>query len=111
MNAILFHIRDLSGIGGELRPGIVHRIDKMTSGLIVIAKNDFAHRALAEQMKSHAAGRVYLAIVDGNIREDFGTVNAPMVGIRLTESAWPLCRTGGKQLHTGMCWNAMAHIR
>ena len=68
----------LSGIGGELRPGIVHRIDKMTSGLIVIAKNDFAHRALAEQMKSHAAGRVYLAIVDGNIREDFGTVNAPI---------------------------------
>ncbi|PWM61747.1 MAG: RNA pseudouridine synthase [Clostridia bacterium] len=78
VNAILFHIRDLSGIGGELRPGIVHRIDKMTSGLIVIAKNDFAHRALAEQMKSHAAGRVYLAIVDGNIREDFGTVNAPI---------------------------------
>lgn len=78
VNAVLHHIKDLSGIGGELRPGIVHRIDKMTSGLIVIAKNDFAHRALAEQMKTHVAGRIYLAIVDGNIREDCGTVNAPI---------------------------------
>ena len=78
VNAILYHIKDLSGIGGALRPGIVHRIDKMTSGLIVIAKNDFAHRALAEQMKTHAAGRIYIALVDGNIKEEMGTVDAPV---------------------------------
>ncbi len=78
VNAAMYHIKDLSGIGGELRPGIVHRIDKMTSGLIAVAKNDFAHRALAEQMKTHAAGRIYIAIVDGNIREDSGTVDVPI---------------------------------
>lgn len=78
VNAILYAVRDLSGIGGELRPGIVHRIDKMTSGLIVVAKNDAAHRALAAQLKTHEAGRVYLALVDGNIREDSGTVDAPV---------------------------------
>lgn len=78
VNAVMYHIKDLSGIGGELRPGIVHRIDKLTSGLLVIAKNDFAHRALAEQMKVHAAERIYLAIVDGNIKEDSGTVDAPI---------------------------------
>lgn len=78
VNAIMFAVRDLSGIGGELRPGIVHRIDKMTSGLIVIAKNDAAHRALAAQMKTHEAGRVYIAIVDGNIKDGEGTVDAPV---------------------------------
>lgn len=78
VNAVMYHVKDLSGIGGELRPGIVHRIDKMTSGLLVIAKNDAAHRSLAEQMKIHAAERIYLAIVNGNIREDSGTVDAPI---------------------------------
>lgn len=78
VNAVMYHIKDLSGIGGELRPGIVHRIDKLTSGLLVIAKNDFAHRSLAEQMKVHAAERIYLAIVNGNIKEDSGTVDAPI---------------------------------
>lgn len=78
VNAILFAVKDLSGIGGELRPGIVHRIDKMTSGLLVIAKNDAAHRALAAQLKTHEAGRLYLALVDDNIKEDSGTVDAPI---------------------------------
>lgn len=78
VNAVMFAIKDLSGIGGELRPGIVHRIDKLTSGLIVIAKNDASHRALAEQMKTHEAGRIYIALVDGNIKEDEGTVDAPI---------------------------------
>ncbi len=78
VNALLFAVKDLSGIGGELRPGIVHRIDKMTSGLLAVAKNDFAHRALSSQLKSHEAGRVYLALVDGNIKEDSGTVDAPI---------------------------------
>jgi len=78
VNALLYHIRDLSGIGGELRPGIVHRIDRMTSGLLVVAKNDMTHRALSDQFRDHAAHRSYAALVDGNIRQDSGTVDAPL---------------------------------
>lgn len=78
VNALLFHLRDLAGIGGELRPGIVHRIDKDTSGLLVIAKNDSAHRALAEQIRTKTAGRIYLAIVHNCPREEEGTVDAPI---------------------------------
>lgn len=78
VNALLFHIKDLSGIGGELRPGIVHRIDKMTSGLMVIAKNDAAHASLSAQLKTHAVSRVYYALAEGNFREDAGTVSAPI---------------------------------
>ena len=78
VNALMYHLEGLSGIGGELRPGIVHRIDKLTSGLIVVAKNDSAHASLAAQLKEHSARRTYIAIVDGNIREDSGTVDAPI---------------------------------
>jgi 23S rRNA pseudouridine1911/1915/1917 synthase len=78
VNALLYHIGDLSGIGGELRPGIVHRIDKMTSGLLVVAKNDAAHRGLSEQFRNHTAHRSYIALVDGNIKQDDGTVDAPV---------------------------------
>lgn len=78
VNALLYAVKDLSGIGGELRPGVVHRIDKMTSGLIVIAKNDAAHRALAAQLKTHEAGRIYLVLVEGNLKEDEGTIDAPI---------------------------------
>ena len=78
VNALMYHLDGLSGIGGEIRPGIVHRIDKMTSGLVVVAKNDMAHASLAAQMKDHSARRTYIAIVDGNIREDSGTVDAPI---------------------------------
>jgi 23S rRNA pseudouridine1911/1915/1917 synthase len=78
VNALLYHIRDLSGIGGELRPGIVHRIDRMTSGLLVVAKNDLAHRALSEQFHEHSAHRSYAALVFGNIRQDEGTIDAPL---------------------------------
>ena len=68
----------LSGIGGVIRPGIVHRIDKDTSGLLVVAKNDAAHLALSEQLKVHRVRRVYHAIAIGNLREDMGTVDAPI---------------------------------
>ncbi|MBQ2661451.1 MAG: RluA family pseudouridine synthase [Clostridia bacterium] len=78
VNALMHHVKDLSGIGGELRPGIVHRIDKLTSGLVVVAKNDMAHRSLSEQIKEHTAHRTYMAIVDGNIKTDGGTVDAPI---------------------------------
>ncbi len=78
VNALLYHIGDLSGIGGELRPGIVHRIDKMTSGLLVVAKSDAAHKGLSEQFRDHKAHRSYIALVDGNIKQDGGTVDAPI---------------------------------
>jgi 23S rRNA pseudouridine1911/1915/1917 synthase len=79
VNALLFHCGDsLSGINGVLRPGIVHRIDKDTSGLLIVAKNDNSHRFLAEQIKQHSFKREYEAIVCGNIRNDFGIINAPI---------------------------------
>ena len=78
VNALLYHCRDLSGIGGTLRPGIVHRIDKDTSGLLIAAKNDFAHQALAAQLKDHSLARTYEAIVCGSVREDRGTISAPI---------------------------------
>ena len=79
VNALLYHCGDsLSGINGILRPGIVHRIDKDTSGLLIVAKNDFSHRLLAEQIKEHSFTRKYQAVVCGNIKEDSGTVNAPI---------------------------------
>ena len=79
VNALLFHCGDsLSGIGGERRPGIVHRIDKDTSGLIIAAKNDFAHQALAAQLADRSLSRVYDAVVRGRMREDTGTVERPI---------------------------------
>ena len=78
VNALVYHCRDLSGINGVLRPGIVHRIDKDTSGLLVVAKNDEAHRALAEQIKAHTVARRYRALVHGLINEPSGTVDAPI---------------------------------
>ena len=74
VNALLFHVKDLSGINGELRPGIVHRLDKDTSGLLVVAKNDFAHRDLAEQIKNKTCHRHYLAVLEGNLKDDSGRV-------------------------------------
>ena len=79
VNALLYHCAgSLSGINGQLRPGIVHRIDKDTSGLLIVAKNDFAHQALAAQLEDHTLARTYEAIVCGNIREDSGTIDAPI---------------------------------
>lgn len=79
VNALMAHCGDsLSGINGVIRPGIVHRIDKDTSGLLIVAKNDFAHLHLAEQIKEHSFTREYRAIVHGNLREDQGTVDAPI---------------------------------
>lgn len=78
VNALLYHFGDLSSIGGEIRPGIVHRIDKMTSGLLVVAKNDLSHERLARQFADHSAHRSYIALVAGNIKEDAGTVDAPI---------------------------------
>ena len=79
VNALLYHCgASLSGVGGVIRPGIVHRIDKDTSGLLVVAKNDEAHLNLSAQLKEHHVSRIYTAIAVGNFREEEGTVNAPI---------------------------------
>ena len=79
VNALLHHCGDsLSGVGGALRPGIVHRIDRDTSGLIIAAKNDYAHQFLSAQLADHTLARTYECIVVGNLREDSGTVDAPI---------------------------------
>ncbi|WP_136606481.1 RluA family pseudouridine synthase [Paenibacillus dokdonensis] len=78
VNALMYHCKDLSGINGELRPGIVHRIDKDTSGLMMAAKNDKAHASLAAQLKEHTVTRRYVALVHGNVSHDQGTVDAPI---------------------------------
>lgn len=78
VNAIMYHIKDLSGINGVLRPGIVHRIDMNTTGSIIICKNDKAHLSIAEQLKEHSINRLYRTIVHGVIDEDEGTVNKPI---------------------------------
>ncbi len=79
VNALMFHCGDsLSGINGEKRPGILHRIDKDTTGLLMVAKNDNAHQKLSEQIKEHSLTRAYKALVHGNIKQDSGTIDAPI---------------------------------
>jgi 23S rRNA pseudouridine1911/1915/1917 synthase len=78
VHALLYHVQELSGINGTLRPGIVHRLDKDTSGLLVVTKNDQAHRNLAEQIKEHTARREYLALIYGTLPNTMGTIDAPI---------------------------------
>lgn len=78
VNALMYHIKDLSSINGIIRPGIVHRIDKDTSGLLMIAKNDTSHQALAKELKDKKALRQYIALVHGNIKNDKGIIDAPI---------------------------------
>lgn len=79
VNAIMYHCKDsLSGINGEIRPGIVHRIDMDTTGSLIVCKNDESHVAIAEQIKKHSCNRIYVGIVCGNVKEDEGTIDAPI---------------------------------
>ena len=78
VNGLLYHTKNLSSSNGDLRPGIVHRIDKDTSGLLVVAKNDYAHEALAEQLKDKTLSRIYVALVSGRINHDTGSIDAPI---------------------------------
>ncbi|MDD8048165.1 MAG: RluA family pseudouridine synthase [Thomasclavelia sp.] len=78
VNALLFHCKDLSGINGVNRPGIVHRIDKETSGMLMVAKNDLAHKSLAKQLKDHTVTRRYIALVHGVIPHEIGKIDAPI---------------------------------
>ena len=106
VNALLFHMKDLSGINGVLRPGIVHRIDKDTSGLLVVAKNDFAHRHLAEQLESHGVWREYTALVQGGFKVEEGTVDLPIGRHPTDRKKMAVIRDG---LHTAR--RAVTHFR
>jgi 23S rRNA pseudouridine1911/1915/1917 synthase len=97
VNALMFHCKDLSGINGVMRPGIVHRIDKDTSGLIMAAKNDLAHASLAEQLKAHTVIRKYVALVHGNMPHDQGTVDAPIGRDPHDRKMFTVTSKGGKE--------------
>ena len=99
VNGLLAHCKDLSGINGVMRPGIVHRIDKDTSGLLMVAKNDFAHNSLAEQLKVHSVERGYIALVQGVIAEPAGVVDAP-IGRHPLERKKMAVNLSGKEART-----------
>ena len=110
VNGLLYALGDdLSGINGELRPGIVHRIDKDTSGLLAVAKNDYAHTFLASQLKDHSMARTYEAIVCGSFREDSGTVDAP-IG-RHPSDRKKMCVTERNSKHAVTHWEVVARYR
>jgi 23S rRNA pseudouridine1911/1915/1917 synthase len=96
VNALLFHCRDLSGINGVLRPGIVHRLDKDTSGLLVVAKNEAAHLELARQLKERRVVRRYLALVHGHFQEESGTIDAPVGRSSQDRKRMAVVANGGK---------------
>lgn len=101
VNGLMYHCKDeLSGINGILRPGIVHRIDMDTTGVIIACKNDKAHSAIAEQLKRHTITRRYRAIVCGNLTEDEGTVNAPIGRHPIDRKRMAVVRQGGKEAVT-----------
>ena len=110
VNGLLYsHADRLSGINGELRPGIVHRIDKDTSGLLAVAKNDFAHTMLASQLKDHSMARTYDAIVCGNLKEDSGRVDAP-IGRHPTDRK-KMCVTQRNSKEAVTHWEVVARYR
>ena len=110
VNGLLYALgEDLSGINGELRPGIVHRIDKDTSGLLAVAKNDLAHAMLASQLKDHSMARTYEAIVCGSFREDSGTVDAP-IG-RHPSDRKKMCVTERNSKRAVTHWEVVARYR
>ena len=101
VNALMFHCKDsLSGINGEIRPGIVHRIDKDTSGLLVVAKNDIAHEHLAKQFKEHSINRIYYAIVYGNVKEESGDIEAPIGRHKTDRKKFCITETNSKYAFT-----------
>ena len=110
VNGLLYALGDdLSGINGELRPGIVHRIDKDTSGLLAVAKNDYAHAMLASQLKDHTMARTYEAIVCGNLKEDSGTVDAP-IGRHPTDRK-KMCVTSRNSKNAVTHWEVVKRYR
>ena len=99
VNALLYHCTDLSGINGVIRPGIVHRIDRDTTGVLIVCKNDEAHRAVAEQLKAHSVRRLYVGLVNGVPKEDEGVVSKP-IGRHPTDRKKMAVRPDGKEAVT-----------
>lgn len=108
VNALLKHLDNLSGIGGEIRPGIVHRIDKDTSGLLLVAKNDRAHVSLSEQIRAHAVHRAYQAILIGGVKDDEGFVDAP-IGRHPTDRKRMAIVPDGREARTN--WRVLERLR
>lgn len=100
VNALLSHCKDLSGIGGKERPGIVHRLDKETSGCLVVAKNDLAHIDLAQQFASRTVDKIYLALVAGKLRQVSGSIVAPITRHRVHRKKMAIAREGGRMART-----------
>lgn len=111
VNALLYNLDSLSGINGVIRPGIVHRLDKDTSGLLVVAKNDEAHKSLASQIEKKTARRIYYGLCDGNFKEDEGTVDKPTREAKKTAKKWRLTKTEDVQSRTTRCLNASDNTR
>lgn len=97
VNALLYHCRDLSGINGILRPGIVHRIDKDTTGSVLVCKNDLSHKFIAEQLKEHSVHRLYRAIVCGNLKED-GVIDKPVGRSKSDRKKMAVCSDGKRAI-------------
>ena len=109
VNALLYHCgNSLSGINGELRPGIVHRIDRDTSGLIIAAKNDFAHLSLAEQLQDHSLYREYEAVCVGNLKDECGTVDAPIFRHPTDRKKMAVNKLQGRRAVTH--WSVLEHL-
>jgi 23S rRNA pseudouridine1911/1915/1917 synthase len=108
VNALLAKLDSLSGIGGEMRPGLVHRIDKDTSGLLLIAKNDRAHVFLSEQIAAHTVDRAYYAIVEGRMKEETGFVDAP-IGRHPSDRKKMAIMPGGREARTN--WRVIEELR
>ena len=108
VNALLKRLDNLSGVGGEMRPGIVHRIDKDTSGLLLVAKNDRSHLILSEQIKTHTVERAYRAILIGRMKEKEGDVSGP-IGRHPTDRKKMAIVPGGREAHTH--WTVLEELR
>ena len=100
VNALLYHCKNLSGINGVIRPGIVHRLDKDTSGIMICAKNDSAHRSLSEQIQSKTAQRTYLAVVRGNVKNDSGIIETQIARDKNDRKKMAVVTEGGRQAIT-----------
>ena len=100
VNALISHCQDLSGIGGKERPGIVHRLDKDTSGCLVVAKNDFAHLELSRQFAGRTVDKIYLALVAGKMRRHSGRIVAPITRHRVQRKKMAVAREGGREART-----------
>jgi 23S rRNA pseudouridine1911/1915/1917 synthase len=100
VNALLHRFRELSGVGGELRPGIVHRLDKSTSGLIVVAKNDESHRKLAAQFARRVVKKTYIALVHGSVKQDRGTISSSISRDPVRRTRMTTRRSGGREAVT-----------